>query len=128
MVFLRNPQVRYTPINRDGMKVAFSLEAPNAAIDTGKVSDVDPTLGVEGHGRKLAGFRRQAARLNGDWGQFQAAGSCARSVTRRPPLPSGNPSGSVTGWGLNLNGWLQHVRQGSDHWGSSSTATPSRAT
>ena len=30
------------------MKVAFSLEAPNAAIDTGKVSDVDPTLGVEG--------------------------------------------------------------------------------
>jgi hypothetical protein len=47
MVFVRNPQVRYTPIDHDGTKVAFSFEAPNAALDTGKVSEVDPTLGVE---------------------------------------------------------------------------------
>src|SRR6476469_1727572 len=29
MVFIRNPQLRVTPYNKDGMKIAFSLEAPN---------------------------------------------------------------------------------------------------
>src|SRR5690242_10292510 len=46
MVFVRNPQLRVTPFNRDGLKLAFSLEAPNAAIDTGKVSELDPALGA----------------------------------------------------------------------------------
>ncbi len=46
MVFVRNPQLRYTALNRDGIKVAFSLEAPGTAIDTGKISEVDPALGV----------------------------------------------------------------------------------
>ena len=47
-VYLRNPQVRYTALKGDGMKLVFSLEAPSAAIDTGKAPVLDPTLGLQG--------------------------------------------------------------------------------
>lgn len=40
-----------------------------------------------------------------DWGLFQVAG-ILRSVGYQTTTSSnGNPSGTVTGWGINLNGW-----------------------
>jgi hypothetical protein len=108
MVFLRNPQVRYTPVDRDGTKVAFSIEAPNAAIDTGKVSDVDPALGVEGWTRwpDLVGKYS----LQRSWGEFQAT-AILRSVGYQTTTSAdGNPSGSVTGWGVTER-LVQDVRQ-----------------
>ena len=104
MTFLRNPQVRYTPLDRKGMKLAFSLEAPNSAVDTGKVSDVDPTLGVEGW-TKWPDFVGNLT-LNGDWGEFQTGGILRSVGYQTTTTASGNPSGSVVGWGLNVNGWL----------------------
>jgi hypothetical protein len=106
MVFVRNPQVRYTPIDRDGMKVAFSLEAPNAAIDTGKVSEVDPAIGAQPY-TPWPDFIGKYS-LNRDWGNFEAAG-ILRSVGFQTATQSGNPSGTVTGWGINLNGWLKTI-------------------
>jgi DcaP outer membrane protein len=107
MVFLRNPQVRYTPIDHDGTRIAFSLEAPNAALDTGKVSEVDPTLGVEPWTRypDLVG----SYRLQRDWGQFQASAILRSVGYQTTTSASGNPSGSVTGWGINLNGWFNTI-------------------
>jgi len=104
MVFVRNPQVRYTAIDRDGMKVAFSLEAPNAAIDTGKVSEVDPSFGAQPWTRWPDFVGKYS--LNGDWGNFEAAG-LLRSVGYQTATQDGNPAGTVTGWGINLNGWLR---------------------
>ena len=107
MVFVRNPQVRYTALSRDGMKLMFSLEAPNAAIDTGKVNLIAPNLGVRGRTQypDLVG----KLGFDGDWGQFQAAG-IARSIGyETTSTPDNNPSGSKTGWGINLNGWLKTV-------------------
>ena len=43
MVFVRNPQLRITPWSQDGMGLSFSLEAPNSALDTGKISEISPT-------------------------------------------------------------------------------------
>ena len=106
MVFVRNPQVRYTAIDRDGMKVAFSLEAPNAAIDTGKVSEVDPAIGAQPY-TPWPDFIGKYS-LNRDWGNFEAAG-ILRSVGFQTATQSGNPSGTVTGWGINLNGWLKTI-------------------
>jgi hypothetical protein len=105
MVFVRNPQVRYTPINGEGMKLAFSLEAPNAAIDTGKVSQVDPALGAGVTGwNQYPDFIGKYS-MPRDWGLFQVAG-ILRSVGYQTTTSSnGNPSGTVTGWGINLNGW-----------------------
>jgi len=109
MVFLRNPQLRATPFNKDGMKIAFSLEAPSAAIDTGKVSAVDPTLaaGVTSWNRypdAVASFR-----LDQGWGHFQAAAILRDVGYQTPTDPGNNPSGSKIGYGLNLSGALNTI-------------------
>ena len=107
MVFVRNPQLRFTPINRDGMKIAFSLEAPNAAIDTGKVSEVDPALGVERHGTNRYPDLVGSVRLDRDWGHV--AGGRDRAPGRLPDLGHRRAQAlrrRVTGYGLNLSGWL----------------------
>jgi hypothetical protein len=104
MVYVRNPQVRFTPISREGMKISFSLEAPSSAIDTGKVSVVDPALGasITGHNRypDLVG----AVRLDRGWGHFQAAGILRQVGYETPGNPNADPSGNKTGYGLNLSG------------------------
>ena len=104
MVFVRNPQFRYTPINRDGMKVSFSLEAPNSAIDTGKVADVDPALGANITGRTRLPDAVASVRLDRDWGHFRAAGILRQVGFETQGAPGANPSGTETGYGLNLSG------------------------
>jgi len=109
MVFVRNPQLRITPFNRDGMKVAFSLEAPNAAIDTGKVADVDPALGASITGRTRWPDAVASLRLDRDWGHFQAAGILRQVGFETQGAPGAEPSGEETGYGLNLSGALSTI-------------------
>ena len=103
MVFVRNPQLRYTALDHDGLKVAFSLEAPNAAIDTGKAADVDPQLDARGRTEwpDLVGKASWA----GDWGHFEVAG-IIRSVGFESQTPI-EREGDELGWGLNVNGWIK---------------------
>jgi hypothetical protein len=109
MVFVRNPQLRFTPINREGMKVAFSLEAPNAAIDTGKISEVDPNLGANVTGRNRYPDFVANLRMDRDWGHFQAAGLLRKVGFETPTNPGAEPSGEETGYGLNLSGQFNTV-------------------
>jgi hypothetical protein len=109
MVFVRNPQLRITPINRDGMKVAFSLEAPGTAIDTGKVSEVDPALGASVTARTRYPDVIASVRLDRDWGHVQAAGILRQLAFDTPANPGAEPSGSKTGYGLNLSGAFNTV-------------------
>jgi len=104
MVYLRNPQLRFTPIRREGMKVAFSLESPNSAIDTGKVAVADPALGaaIVGHSRypDLVGN----VRFDRERGHFQAAAILRSVGFETQGSPNSEPSGAETGYGLNLSG------------------------
>jgi hypothetical protein len=104
MVFLRNPQLRLTPLSRDGMTVAFALEAPGSAIDTGKLSQIDPGFGAGitswNHWPDLTG----AFRLDRDWGHVQASGILRQVGYQNTARADGNPSGRRTGYGLNLAG------------------------
>jgi hypothetical protein len=104
MVFVRNPQVRFTPISRDGMKVSFSLEAPSSAIDTGKVSEFDPNLGASITSHNRYPDLVAAMRLDRGWGHFQAAGILRQVGYETPTNPNSDPSGTKTGYGLNLSG------------------------
>jgi len=104
MVFVRNPQLRVTPFNRDGIKVAFSLEAPGAAIDTGKVSEVDPALGAGVASRTKYPDLIGSVRMDRDWGHVQAAAILRQVGFDSPGNPNAEPSGSETGYGLNLSG------------------------
>lgn len=104
MVFVRNPQLRYTALNRDGIKVAFSLEAPGTAIDTGKISEVDPALGAGVSSRTRYPDLIASVRMDRDWGHVQAAGMLRQLGYDTPGNPGAEPSGSETGYGINLSG------------------------
>lgn len=102
MIFLRNPQIRWTPVSRNGTTVAFSIESPNSAIDTGKVSVADPALNIRGRTKlpDLIGKLGQS----GDWGQVTVAGILRSIGYETTNTPDYSPSGTRTGWGVNLNG------------------------
>jgi hypothetical protein len=102
MVFIRNPQLRYTVWDDGGMKVAISLEAPNSAIDTGKVTAIDPALGLVGKTYWPDFVARWS--LDRDWGQFQIAALLREVGYESAATANANPSGTRTGWGVNVNG------------------------
>ena len=105
MVFVRNPQFRITPISRDGMTLALSLEAPNSVIDTGKITDVDPALGAGIASRNRCPMLAVSFKLETPTGATCAPpASCAKWASRTPPAPTASPPSQKTGYGLNLSG------------------------
>ena len=104
MVFVRNPQLRVTPWAKDGMSVAFSLEAPNSALDTGKISDIAPEFGAGFVGWNRLPDLTGSWRMDGDWGHVRVAGILRQVGYQNTLTPDNNPSGHKTGYGLNLAG------------------------
>ena len=107
-VFVRNPQLRYTAFNSNGNKLQFSLEAPNAAVDTGKLAAFDAASGIRGRTKYPDVVGKYT--LEGGKGQVQAAG-ILRSIGWENTLnpPDYTPAGTKTGGGVNVNGWLNTV-------------------
>lgn len=106
MVFLRNPQIRWTPVRDGTWSFAIAAENPGAAVDSGKVGQISPTLGDSISGwNRIPDFTTRL-RAQGDWGHVQLAGIVRRvgfetspSVTTAP-----RPDGHVWGGGGNLSG------------------------
>jgi len=117
MVFLRNPQLRYTHAAKEGTSWAFSLEAPNSVLDTGKLSQVDPSLGagVTAHNRwpDLVG----SVRMDRDWGHVKAAAIARQVGFQTTTMASGNPAGERAGYGLNLTGVWKLSPRDTASWG-----------
>ncbi len=114
MVFLRNPQLRWTAVSGDGMALAFSLEAPGSAIDTGKVTQVDPALAATPWNRwpdLVAAWRK-----DGDWGHLKVAGIVRQVGYQTSTTAGGNPSGTRTGYGLNLAGAINTFGKDTFSW------------
>lgn len=107
MVFVRNPQLRITPWSKDGMGVAFALEAPNSALDTGKISDISPDFGAGFQAWNRLPDLTGAFRYDADWGHVKAAGILRQVGYQQTLAANGNPSGQKTGYGLNLTGTLK---------------------
>lgn len=104
MVFVRNPQLRLTPYEKDGVRAAVSLESPNSAIDTGRITRVDPALGAGIAGWNRAPDAVASLRLDRDWGHVRSAAIVRQVGFQNTASPSGEPSGTRTGYGLNLSG------------------------
>ncbi len=101
MMFLRNPQVRWTPYGTATHQVSVALEAPGSALDTGKVQDIDPLdnpLNIQSE-NNLPDFTAQW-RMTGDWGHAQLAG-IVRQVGFETENVTNGPSGEEFGWGIN---------------------------
>lgn len=116
MVFIRNPQLRLTPYSQGGMTVAFTLEAPNSALDTGKLTEVDPALGLGITGRNRLPDLVGSFRFDQDWGHVRAA-AIVRQVGYHNTLSvDGSPSGTEPGYGLNLSGTVNLLASDKVSW------------
>jgi DcaP outer membrane protein len=107
MVFVRNPQLRITPWSKDGMGIAFALEAPYSGLDAGRIRDFAPEFADS-----LTGWNRLpdltgSFRYDADWGHVKAAGLLRQVGYQSTLTPDGDPSGHKTGYGLNLTGTLK---------------------
>lgn len=102
MVFLRNPQLRYTKDLKSGNTFAIAIEHPGNDVDAGQLRDIDPSIaGVTSHNAVpdlTAQFKTQKG-----WGHFQAAGILRRLGYDTPGAPNNNPKGDKTGGGGDLS-------------------------
>lgn len=102
MVFLRNPQFRWTFVNHGGWKAAVALEHPGNDIDKGNLRFIDQDLaaGIQ-NDEKLPDATAQV-RYEGKWGHVQLSGILRRVGYDTVGTVNNEPKGHKTGWGLNL--------------------------
>jgi hypothetical protein len=101
MVFFRNVQVRWMPINDDTTQLWIALERPGASADQGEFADRIELENVDG--RFPAPDLSVRYRRTGDWGHVQVAGILrymAWDDTEPTPI---DLSGNTTGWGINVS-------------------------
>jgi hypothetical protein len=105
MIYAVNPQLRWTAYDRDGTNIAFALEAPNAAVDIGKVSDQIPELAGVTEKTKYPDISAHY-RIEGGWGHAQIAGVARWLSFDNPAGINGAPSNTLLGGGVNLSAAL----------------------
>ena len=96
MIFFRNIQARWTPYRQDGMKFAVALEGPGNGVDNSSAGFGNVTA----H-NSLPDLTAQL-RMDRDWGHAQVAGILRKVGYETTGTANGDPSGSKTGYGLNL--------------------------
>lgn len=107
MVFLRNPQIRWTPIKGD-QTFAVAIENPGNDIDSGQYREVADFPGAQGD-QELPDLTAHY-RLKGDWGHVQVAGILRWIGTEVVGDTDPGPDTDLgvlyddddTGWGINL--------------------------
>ena len=98
MVFLRNPQIRWTPMSGDST-LAMAIENPGSGVDNG--NDPNAVSGDDEYPDLTAHFRQM-----GDWGHFQVAGILRQVGYDTPGGVDGEPDDNELGWGVNLTGTI----------------------
>ena len=101
MLFFRNVQVYYRPIDRDSMQLTFALERPGASGDGGlyadrvQIQNIQPRFAWPD---LTGGFR-----YGGKWGYAKLAGIVRDISWEQIPTDTFDLSGHVTGWGGSLS-------------------------
>jgi hypothetical protein len=107
MVFYRNVQVRYMPINDADKELWIALERPGAGADKGTISiPEDPLINLDSVKAKLSAPDVSAHfKKRGKWGSVQLAGIFRPLKWQDVRVNKGvsDLSGSATGWGANLS-------------------------
>lgn len=116
MVFLRNPQVRFT--HKWGKsEFAIAVEKPSNDVDTGNIRIADPTLGSSIRGDEKLPDLTSHYRYDGDWGHVQLAGILRQVGYDTAGTPDNAPKGHQTGWGLDLTGNVKVFKKDTLHMG-----------
>jgi hypothetical protein len=96
MVFLRNPQLRWTKTMTDN-SFAIAIEHPSNDVDAGQLRTVDPSLDIVSVSR-VPDLTAQFKSSHG-WGHFQVSGIVRKLGYETPGGPDSKPKGDKTGGG-----------------------------
>jgi DcaP outer membrane protein len=101
MVFFRNIQARWAPIQNDKLRLIFAVERPGASADGGVYSDRVELQNVKPK-FDLPDFSWQV-RFMREWGHVQVAGIFRKiSWVNTVPNPQFDIGRDVLGWGVNV--------------------------
>lgn len=105
MVFLRNPQLRWTPI-KGATSFAIAIETPGVDVDRS-----GPYADTAIQGNETFPDITSQLRFNQGWGHIQIAGIVRQLDYETLGTPDNAPEGGETGWGLDLT---SNIKFGSD--------------
>lgn len=117
MVFLRNPQIRYT-YKTGANQFAIAIEQPSNDIDPGNVRLLDSDIAGSLQGDEELPDLTAQWRYTGDWGHVQAAGILRRVGFETAGTPNNEPSDSKVGWGINLTSNIKVFEKDVIHLGA----------
>jgi hypothetical protein len=109
MVFFRNVQLRWTPIDGKG-QLAFAIERPGASADAGQYSDRIELSGIKPHfpyPDVTAHYK-----YGGDWGHVQLAGIFRYIGWTDTLQDQFDLTGNAIGWGANLSSVIKVGKSG----------------
>ena len=102
MVFVRNPQLRWTFVDNGTWTAAVALEHPSDDIDPGNIRLIDPDIAANLQSDEELPDFTAAIRYKGKWGHIRLAGLLRKIGYETRGTVDNEPTGSETGWGLNL--------------------------
>ena len=104
MVFVRNPQIRWTFLSDDNWEAAVALEHPSDDIDPGNIRLIDENVAANLQSDEQLPDLTAAVRYGGDWGHVRLAGILRKIGYETRGTAGNEPDGHETGWGLNATG------------------------
>ena len=104
MVFVRTPQIRFTPIDDGHLSVAIALEHLTDDIDPGGIRLIDPDLATNLRSNEELPDLTAMIRYGGDWGHVRLGGILRDIGFDTVGTVDNEPTGSELGWGLNATG------------------------
>jgi hypothetical protein len=111
MVFYRNVQLRWTPFRSERSHFAIAIERPGNDIDAGQIRQFDPSLGQNiKNDEELPDFTAQL-RTSGPRWHFLLGGILRHVGYETLGTPDNEPTGSDTGWGVNVAGHVNLFRR-----------------
>jgi len=109
MVFFRNIQARWTPIQHEQFRLIFAVERPGASADGGIYADRVELQNVRPK-FDMPDFSAQA-RIMGKRGHIQVAGIFRKiSWVNTTPNPQFDLNGDALGWGVNVTSNLNFTK------------------
>lgn len=117
MVFLRNPQIRFT-YKTGPHQFAVAVEQPSNDIDPGDIRLIDSNIAAGLQGDEELPDLTAHWRYDGGWGHVQVAGILRRVGFETAGTPNNEPSDSKTGWGVNLTSNIKLLEKDVIHLGA----------
>jgi hypothetical protein len=102
MVFVRTPQIRFTPVDNERWMFAVALEHPSDDIDPGGIRLIDEDLATNLRPNEELPDLTAQVQYRGPWGHVGLAGIVRKIGFDTLGTPDNEPQGSEFGWGLNL--------------------------